>query len=82
MIDNKNVGDFKFIILEEVISKERKLSNWDNLIMSFKIFIKKINVSPEKWFGIDTSIVEVEKVPITIGRIKKIKLKETVYRFV
>ncbi|MDU3335951.1 KUP/HAK/KT family potassium transporter [Paraclostridium bifermentans] len=73
--EDKNVGDFKFIILEEVISKESQLSNWDNLIMSFKIFIKKITVSPEKWFGIDTSIVEVEKVPITIGRIKKIKLK-------
>lgn len=43
--------------------------------MSFKILIKKITVSTEKWFGIDTSIVEVEKVPITIGRIKKIKLK-------
>ena len=42
--------------------------------MSFKVFIKKITVSPEKWFGIDTSIVEIEKVPITIGKRNKVKL--------
>ena len=77
MINNscdKNVGDFKFVILEEILSNESNLTKWDNLIMSFKVFIKKITVSPEKWFGIDTSIVEIEKVPITIGKRNKVKL--------
>ncbi|WP_416906635.1 KUP/HAK/KT family potassium transporter [Paraclostridium sordellii] len=77
MINNscdKNVGDFKFVILEEILSNESNLNKWDNLIMSFKVFIKKITVSPEKWFGIDTSIVEIEKVPITIGKRNKVKL--------
>ena len=71
---DKNVGDFKFILLEETLSNESNLSKWDNFIMSFKVFIKKITISPQKWFGIDTSIVEVEKVPITIGIREKVKL--------
>lgn len=77
MIDNnleKNVGDFKFVLLEENLSNESNLSKWDSFIIGFKILIKKITVSPAKRFGIDTSIVEVEKVPIIIGKRKKVKL--------
>ncbi|MGL4570680.1 MAG: KUP/HAK/KT family potassium transporter [Clostridium sp.] len=76
-INNKvatSVGDFKFVLLEETLSNESHLSSWDNFIISFKLFLKRITVSPSKWFGIDTSIVEIEKVPITIGRREKIKL--------
>lgn len=78
MLDNsqdKNVGDFKFVLIEEALSNESNLSKWDNLIMSFKVIIKRVTVSPAKWFGIDTSIVEVEKVPITIGHRNKVELK-------
>ncbi|MBZ6005246.1 KUP/HAK/KT family potassium transporter [Paraclostridium bifermentans] len=78
MLDNrqdKNVGDFKFVLIEEALSNESNLSKWDNLIMSFKVIIKRVTVSPSKWFGIDTSIVEVEKVPITIGHRNKVELK-------
>lgn len=71
MINDDNrptVGDFKFILLEETLSNESKLSSWDSFILTFKLFVKRITVSPEKWFGIDTSIVEVEKSPIIIGK--------------
>ncbi|MGG7213246.1 KUP/HAK/KT family potassium transporter [Clostridium nigeriense] len=60
-------GDFKFILLEEVLSNESELSRWDNFITSTKLSIKKLTVSPSKWFGIDTSNVEIEKAPIIIG---------------
>lgn len=68
------VGDFKFILLEEILSNESELSKWDNFIMSSKLLIKKVTVSPAKWFGIDTSNVEVEKVPIIIGNKENLKL--------
>ena len=61
------LGDFKFVLLEEVLSNESELSRWDNFITSTKLSIKKITVSPQKWFGIDTSNVTVEKAPIIIG---------------
>ena len=68
------VGDFKFVLLEEVLSNESELSSWDNFIISTKLSIKKITVSPAKWFGIDTSNVTIEKAPIIIGHKETPKL--------
>lgn len=78
MISNNSkcaVGDFRFVLLEEILSNESELSKWDSFIISTKLLIKKLTVSPEKWFGIDTSNVEVEKVPIIIGHKETLKLK-------
>lgn len=61
------VGNFKFVIIEEVLSSESKFSSWDKFILTSKLLIKKLTVSPKKWYGIDTSVVEIEKVPIIVG---------------
>ncbi|WP_346915123.1 KUP/HAK/KT family potassium transporter [Clostridium sp.] len=68
------VGDFKFVLLEEILSNESELSRWDSFITSTKLLIKKLTVSPAKWFGIDTSNVQIEKVPIIIGNKETLKL--------
>lgn len=82
MIDYENlkgIGNFKFIIIEEVLALENDFSAWDSFIISTQLFIKKFTVSPQKWYGIDTSVVDVEKVPILFSRglpdenIKRIK---------
>ncbi|MGL4772257.1 MAG: KUP/HAK/KT family potassium transporter [Clostridium sp.] len=72
------VGDFKFVILEEILSNESELSKWDSFIMSTKLLIKRLTVSPVKWFGIDTSNVEIEKVPVIIGHRETIKLTRVI----
>lgn len=77
MISNNGkcaVGDFKFVLLEEILSNESELSKWDSFITSTKLLIKKLTVTPAKWFGIDTSNVEIEKVPIIIGNRETLKL--------
>lgn len=71
------IGDLKFVLLQEILSNESELSRWDNFIISTKLLIKKITVSPEKWFGIDTSNVRIEKVPIIIGHRETLKLTRT-----
>ncbi|WP_442878442.1 KUP/HAK/KT family potassium transporter [Cetobacterium sp.] len=71
MIDYENlkgIGNFKFIIIEEVLALENDFSTWDSFIISTQLFIKKFTVSPQKWYGIDTSVVDVEKVPILFSR--------------
>lgn len=68
------VGDFRFVILEEILSNETSLSKWDSFVMSTKLLIKKLTISPEKWFGIDTSVVKVEKVPVIIEELNEEKL--------
>lgn len=68
------VGDFKFVLLEEILSNESDISAWDSFIISSKLTIKKITVSPAKWFGIDTSNVVIEKVPVVIGNREALQL--------
>ncbi|MGL5766548.1 MAG: KUP/HAK/KT family potassium transporter [Sarcina sp.] len=65
------VGNFKFVLIEEVLVTESNFSPWDKFILGTKLFIKKLTVSPERWYGIDTSVVEIEKVPIIVGTRKK-----------
>lgn len=72
--DKITVGDFKFVILEEILNNGTNLSKWDNFIISVKLMIKHLTASPSKWYGIDTSIIRSEKVPIIIGKYSSEKL--------
>jgi KUP system potassium uptake protein len=69
------VGDFKFVMLEEILPNHTNLSKWDNFIISIKLLIKQFTISQAKWYGIDTSTVSVEKVPVIIGSYSNEKLK-------
>lgn len=61
------LGDFRFVILQEVLSNESALSVWEQRFFNWRLTIKQLTISPAKWFGIDTSNVEIEAVPIIIG---------------
>ena len=74
--ENKvTVGDFKFVILEEILPNHTNLSKWDNFIISTKLLIKHFTISQAKWYGIDTSVTRVEKVPVIVGSYSNEKLK-------
>lgn len=64
---NRKVGDFRFILVDEVLSNENQLPGWENFVMRTKLFIKKYTVEPAKWFGIEASAVEVENVPLFLN---------------
>lgn len=64
---NRKVGDFRFILVDEVLSNENQLPGWENFVMRTKLFIKKYAVEPAKWFGIEASAVEVENVPLFLN---------------
>ncbi|MDU2121772.1 MAG: KUP/HAK/KT family potassium transporter [Clostridium celatum] len=66
-IKNRIVGDFRFILIQEQLSQESKLNLWESIILKLNLFIKKFTVSPSKWFGLDTSDVYIEKVPLFLG---------------
>lgn len=72
----RQVGDFQFILIEEVLSNITKLSKWDRQIMQAKLAIKRHTTSPETWFGLEYSEVKYEAVPLVIGRTRKTWLKE------
>ncbi|MDW8296951.1 MAG: KUP/HAK/KT family potassium transporter, partial [Raineya sp.] len=68
------IGDFRFVILEEVLSSDNDLPFIEQFILNTDISIKNWTASPEKWFGLDTSLVTIEKVPLVINPIRDITL--------
>lgn len=71
------IGDFRFILIQEQLSYESELNFWDSLVFKSKLFIKRFTVSPSKWFGLDTSDVYIEKVPLFVGHSNPTILKRT-----
>jgi KUP system potassium uptake protein len=59
-------GDFRFVVLEKVLSHDNELSFKERFILNGYFFINRFAISDQQLFGLDTSDVAVEKVPLTI----------------
>nr|WP_262918319.1 KUP/HAK/KT family potassium transporter [Mucilaginibacter straminoryzae] len=64
---HKIVGDFRFVVIEKVMSRSSYLSFYERLVMEFYKQLKKISLSEERNFGLDLSFVTVEKVPLMLA---------------
>ncbi len=71
----KIIGDFRFVVLERFLSYENELPFWEGLVMRAYFFVKQYTPSEDKWFGLDSSAVKVEKVPFIIKTTENINLK-------
>lgn len=69
------IGDFRFVVLEKYLSHDNKLSFIDKLVMDVYAELKKLSLSEERGFGLDTSSVTIEKVPMVVSRVQKAPLK-------
>lgn len=70
------IGDFRFVVLEKFLSYDNQLVFGENLIMKAYFFIKQFTPSEDKWFGLDSSSVKVEKVPLVIRQAENVNLKQ------
>lgn len=59
-------GDFRFVVLEKVLSYDNELTWQERFIMNGYFFINRVAISDQQLFGLDTSDVAIEKVPLTI----------------
>ena len=75
---NKVIGDFRFVVIEKLISYENRLGFIDRIITYFFNYLKKLSTSDEKSFGLDSSNVLLEKFPLLISP-KEVKLKRVPY---
>ena len=77
---NKNniIGDFRFIVIEKFLSYENELPFYEKFILDVYGFLKHFSLSEEKAFGLDTSSVTVEAVPLIIAPPKALNLKRIV----
>ena len=69
------IGDFRFVVLEKFLSFENELPVYERLIMNVYFFIKGFTPSESRWFGLDSSSVKIEKVPLVIRSVENVQLK-------
>ena len=69
------IGDFRFIVMEKFLSYENELPFYEKIILDAYFVLKKFSLSEERAFGLDTSSVSIEKVPLIINPISEIKMK-------
>lgn len=62
-----NVGSFKFFFFRKTVPTKEGLSRADEIILGLKYAIRKAAGSKVKWYGLDTSSVTVEPVPLIVG---------------
>ncbi|ABG60662.1 KUP/HAK/KT family potassium transporter [Cytophaga hutchinsonii] len=75
-LNKRNViGDFRFVVLEKHLSNDNDLSVMEQFAMDWYFFLKHISISESSAFGLDTSSVTVEKVPMVISPMEAFQLK-------
>ena len=72
---NNVVGDFQFIVMEKFLSQDNELPFFERIIMKIYFWVKTISLSEERGFGLEQSNVTVEKFPLIVAPIRKLKLK-------
>jgi KUP system potassium uptake protein len=77
---NKNniIGDFRFIVIEKFLSYENELPILEKLILDIHAFLKHMSLSEAKAFGLDTSSVTTEMVPLILAPPKELQMKRIV----
>ena len=70
------MGDFRFIIIEKIMSNDNEFPVVEKLILESYEVLKKLSLSEDNAFGLDGSNVVVEKFPLVISPTKDLsKLK-------
>ncbi|MFN8244367.1 MAG: KUP/HAK/KT family potassium transporter [Ferruginibacter sp.] len=72
---NNVVGDFQFVVMEKFLSQDNELPFFERIIMKLYFWVKEISLSEEKGFGLEQSKVQVEKFPLIVTPVTKLKLK-------
>jgi len=72
---NNMVGDFQFVVMEKFLSQDNELPFMERLIMRIYFWVKEISLSEEKGFGLSAANVSVEKFPLIVAPVSKLKLR-------
>ncbi|QKG55523.1 KUP/HAK/KT family potassium transporter [Hymenobacter sp. BRD128] len=67
-------GDFRFVVLEKYLSVENDFPTQEKLVMQAYFYIKQFISGEAQYFGLDTSSVKMEKVPLVIAPVREVAL--------
>lgn len=69
------VGNFKFGFIRRIISSDNDCSAMDSFILSAKYAIRSMIGSPIKWYGLETSSLIIESVPMFLPGKRAVSLR-------
>ncbi len=72
---NNILGDFKFVLSEKFLSNDSDMRWHEKIVMNTYFFIKKLSLSEEQAFGLDSSSVKIEKFPMVLHPPESISMK-------
>jgi KUP system potassium uptake protein len=72
---HKIVGDFRFIVIDKVLSNTQNLTFYERLIMDIYLYLKRLSLNEERGFGLDLSFVTVEKVPLMLSEPTEVDMR-------
>lgn len=61
-------GDFKFILIERIMPRDMRLSNWEKVTLALNSVAKYLSINDIKALKLDSTSTIVEQVPITIDQ--------------
>jgi KUP system potassium uptake protein len=61
-------GDFKFILIDRIMSRDFTLSNWENFILSMNYLVRKLSITDIRTLNLDSTNTIIEQVPIKIDQ--------------
>ncbi|MCS6971501.1 MAG: KUP/HAK/KT family potassium transporter, partial [Leptospiraceae bacterium] len=71
------IGDFRFVVLDRVITQDNELNYYEKMVIALHKIWRAMTPSEEKAFGLDTSVVEVERVPLIVSKPREFSLEIT-----
>ena len=71
---NNVVGDFQFIVMEKFLSQDNELPFFERIVMKVYFWLKGVSLSEERGFGLEQSNFVVEKFPLIVSPVNKVKM--------
>lgn len=68
-------GDYRFVVLDSYLSQDNELPLWKKIPLKMYFLLKEIDVTAEKAYNLDYSLVTTEKIPLVFESYPIIKLK-------
>ena len=69
-VKNRNVGDFKFVIIREQaqnLMATENIPGWQRRLIGGRLWLQNVTTSPANWYGLEFSNVVEEVVPLFIS---------------
>jgi KUP system potassium uptake protein len=73
--ERKIPGDFRFVVIEKILSNSSSLRFVERITISYHRLLKLLSISERRGFGLDSSFVSIEQVPLIVDIPEPIQMK-------